>query len=348
MDIIKRRVEEVGTTTYSTLVSGIGELLKEARCKVAQSVNHVLVDTYWNVGRHIVEYEQKGNERAEYGSQLIDRLAHDLTNTYGKGFSKSNLLYMRKFYLSFQKGETVSHLLSWSHYFEILKADEPLEISFYAKQCENERWSVRELKRQMKSMLFHRVALSKDKEGVMRLANEGIEIAKPEDIIRDPYVLEFVGLPDRLLYTETDLEDALIGNLSTFMLEMGKGFAYMGRQHRISIAGRHYHVDLVFYNVVLKCYVLIDLKRAAVQHEDVGQMNFYLNYFQREMMNEGDNPPIGIVLGAYADRLTMEYATGSISNQLFVSRYQLYLPQREDLERELSRLLEKGEKKSHV
>lgn len=325
---------------YQELVSDIGGLLANARQHIASSVNTILVETYWQIGRYIVEYEQKGAERAEYGSNLLNHLSNDLTLKYGKGFGKSNLLYMRKLYITFPKSGTLSHLLSWSHYYEILKSDDALEISFYTKECEKQNWSVRELKRQMKSMLFHRMALSKDKEGVLALASQGIEVQKAEDIIKDPYVLEFVGLPDRDIYKEDDLENALIENLSKFMLELGKGFAYIGRQYRFSIAGRHYRVDLVFYNVILKCYCLIDLKRGEVQHEDIGQMNFYLNYFKKEVCTEGDNEPIGIILGANADKLTMEYAMNNISNQLFVSRYQLYLPDRDLLEAQLKRLLE--------
>ena len=328
-------------STYQHLVGEIADLLAAARTKVAHEVNTILVDTYWQIGKYIVEYEQNGNEKAEYGSNLLNRLSEDLTRTYGKGFGRSNIFYMRKLYLSYQNSGTLSHKLSWSHYYEILKADDPLEISFYTKECEKEQWSVRELKRQMKSMLFHRLALSKDKEGILKLANEGIELQTPEDIIRDPYVLEFVGLPDRLLYNESELEDGLMNNLSQFLLELGKGFAFIGKQYRFSIAGRQYYVDLVFYNVILKCYCLIDLKRGIVQHEDVGQMNFYLNYFRKEVCTEGDNEPIGIVLGANADSLTMEYATEGISNQLFISRYMLYLPDRKTLERELYKVLDK-------
>ena len=326
---------------YNGLLNQIGNLLSVARTNVAKSVNTILLDTYWQIGKHIVEFEQNGKEKAEYGSNLINRLSADLTSRFGKGFGKSNLLYIRKFYLAFQKSGTVSHQLSWSHYYEILKLDDSLEISFYVKQCEKDCWSVRELKRQMKSMLFHRIALSKDKSGILELSNKGVDVQNPEDIIKDPYVLEFVGLPDRLLYKEGDLENELCNHLSQFMLELGKGFAYIGRQYRFSIAGRHYFVDLVFYNVILKCYCLIDLKRGEIQHEDIGQMNFYLNYFRNEVCTEGDNEPIGIVLGANADKLTMEYAMEGISNQLFVSRYQLYLPDRESLERELRMLMEK-------
>ena len=327
---------------YGQLVSDIGTLLSDARKQLAVAVNNVLVETYWHIGKHIVEYEQNGNERAEYGSGLLNRLSHDLTERYGRGFSKSNILYMRKFYMVFPKSETVSHLLSWSHYFEILKLDDPLEISFYVRECENAHWSVRELKRQRDSMLFHRLALSKDKAGVLELANKGIELQKAEDILHDPYVLEFAGLPDMIQYKEGDLEESLMQNMSRFLLELGKGFAFFGRQYRISLGGRHMYVDLVFYNVILKCFVLIDLKRGEVKHEDVGQMNLYLNYFRHEVSGEDDNEPIGIVLGTAGDRLTMQYAMEGISNQLFVSRYQLYLPSREQLEGELSRLLQQG------
>lgn len=324
---------------YRLLIDEIGGILLRARDKISREINTTMVDTYWSIGRYIVEYEQRGRERAEYGTNLLNRLSKDLTRLYGKGFGKSNLTYIRKLYISFPKSGTLSHLLSWSHYYEVLKLDDELERSFYIKECEKQHWSVRELKRQMDSMLFHRIALSKDKEGVLRLAEQGTEIQSPEDIILDPFVLEFTGLSDVNRYSESDLEKALVRNLGQFLLELGRGFAFIGQQYRFSIAGRHYYVDLVFYHVVLKTYVLIDLKRNEVQHEDIGQMNFYLNYFRNEVCNEGDNEPIGIVLGATADKMTMEFAMGSISNQLFVSRYQLYLPDRETLERELWRIV---------
>lgn len=324
---------------YQLLIDGIGSVLLSARNKISNEVNSTMVDAYWNIGKYIVEYEQQGKERAEYGTNLLNRLSKDLTRLYGKGFGKSNLIYIRKLYIYFPKGGTLSHLLSWSHYYEVLKLDDEIERSFYIKECEKQHWSVRDLKRQMDSMLFHRIALSKDKEGVLRLAEQGTEIQKSEDIIRDPFVLEFVGLPDVNRYSESDLEKALVQNLGEFLLELGRGFAFIGQQYRFSIAGRHYYVDLVFYHVILKTYVLIDLKRNEVQHEDIGQMNFYLNYFRNEVCNEDDNEPIGIVLGATADKMTMEFAMGSISNQLFVSRYQLYLPNRETLEKELLRVM---------
>jgi predicted nuclease of restriction endonuclease-like (RecB) superfamily len=305
--------------------------------QAGQAINTVLLHTYWHIGHHIVEFEQQGHSKAEYGAELLDKLSRDLTQELGKGFSRSNLVYIRKLYLTFPKSETLSHQLSWSHYFEILKADNELEISFYTKQCEKERWSVRELKRQMKSMLFHRIALSKDKEGVIRLSQQGTEVQHPQDILKDPYMFEFLGMEHR--YLEGELEEKLIQNLELFLLELGKGFAFIGRQYRISIANRHFFVDLVFYHRILKCFVLIDLKRGEIEHGDIGQMNLYLNYFTKEENVEGDNLPIGIVLGAYKDHILVEYATENITNQLFVSKYQLYLPDKELLAKQLERLM---------
>jgi predicted nuclease of restriction endonuclease-like (RecB) superfamily len=325
---------------YNGLIRQIGALLEAGREKAGRAINTVLVQTYRQIGKHIVEFEQGGKAKAEYGSELLDRLSKDLTLEFGKGFSRSNLVYMRKFYLAFPNSETMSHQLSWSHYFEILKADNDLEISFYAKQCEKENWSVRELKRQMKSLLFHRLALSKDKAGILQIAEQGAETKKPADIIKDPYVFEFLGIPQQYQYKESELEEKLIRNLEQFLLELGKGFAFIGRQYKISLANRHFFVDLVFYHRILKCFVLIDLKRGEIEHNDIGQMNLYLNYFAKEENVEGDNPPIGIVLGAYKDHILVEYATENISNQLFVSKYQLYLPDKAVLSAELEKLLE--------
>ena len=328
------------TSSYEHLVDEIGILLSDARRQIAASANSLLLKTYWQIGQYIVEYEQRGNTKATYGTELINRLSADLRLRYGKGFSRSNLFTIRQFYIRFPKIQTLSGLLSWSHYIELLKIDNPLEMSFYAKQCEEEHWSVRELKRQRDSMLFHRLSTGKNKNEILQLACHGQEIAKAEDIIRDPYVLEFAGLPDTPTPKEDDIEEALISNLQTFLLELGRGFAFVGRQYRISIAGRHLYVDLVFYHRILKCFVLIDLKRGEIQHEDIGQMNLYLNYFKSEENTEGDNEPIGIVLGSSKNRLLMEYALQGITNKLFAARYQLYLPKREELEQELHRVLE--------
>ena len=325
---------------YQELIESIGHALLEGRSRALYAVNMALVRTNWQIGRYIVEYEQKGNERAEYGAELLNNLSHDLTIAYGKGFSRSNIVYMRKFYLYFPQSETLSPVLSWSHYFEILKAEDQLEINFYANQCARENWSVRELKRQMKSLLFHRLALSKNKEEVLQLSQQGQQIQSPKDIIKDPFVLEFVGIPEKQTYLEGDLERRLIANLQDFLLELGKGFAFIGRQYRINIGSRHFYVDLVFYHRILKCFVLIDLKKGEIEHNDIGQMNLYLNYFKNEENTEGDNEPIGIVLGAYKHQVLIEYAMQGISNQLFVSRYQLYLPDKQQLQDELRRIIE--------
>lgn len=333
---------EVLPKDYQQLITGIGLLLASGREKAAMQVNSILVQTYWQIGYYIVEYEQGGSEKAEYGSQLFDRLSKDLTGAYGKGFGRSNLFYMRKLYLSYQKSGTLSHKLTWSHYYEILKSDSDLEISFYTKQCEKEKWSVRELKRQMKSMLFHRLALSTDKEGVLRLANSGHEIQQPEDLLKDPFVLEFLNIPEQQLFLEGELEEKLISNLQQFLLELGKGFAFIGRQYRMTIGGRHFKVDLLFYHRILKCFVLIDLKRGEIDHNDVGQMNLYLNYFKKEEATDGDNEPVGILLGAYKDHILVEYATGGITNKVLLAKYQLYLPDKAQLENALNRLLDQS------
>ncbi len=331
---------ELQPVQYENLISQIGELLHEGRQKALQSVNTILVRTYWKICCHIVEFEQKGNIRAEYGIQLMDTLSRDLTLSYGKGFSRSNLIYMRKFFISFPNSETLSHVLTWSHYFEILKSESDLEINFYTKQCEKERWSVRELKRQMKSMLFHRLALSKDKEGVLKLALEGHLVETPEDLIKDPFVLEFLNIPQQYQYLENELEDKIINNLQHFIMEMGKGFAFIARQYRMSIGGRHFYLDLLFYHRILKCFVLIDLKRGEIDHQDVGQMNLYLNYFKKEEATEGDNDPVGIILGAFKNQILVEYATDSITNKVLLSKYQLYLPDKNLLQQQLSALIE--------
>ena len=324
---------------YDALVSTIGQVWEDGRRIAARSVSRTLIATYWQIGQYIVDYEQGGQVKAEYGTELLRRLSDDLTAHFGKGFSHSNIIYIRKLYLAYPKSQTLSDKLTWSHYVELLKLEDPLERSFYERECEQENWGVRELKRQMKSMLFQRLALSTDKETVMRMAQEGQIIERPEDILREPYIFEFTGLPQLPVYREGDLEEALVNNLSQFLLELGKGFAYVGRQQRMTIGGRTYQVDLVFYHRILKCFVLIDLKRGEIQHEDVGQMNFYLNYYREEMNTPGDTEPIGIILGSYRDKLVMQYALQNITNQVFVSRYQLYLPDREQLEAEFHRFM---------
>lgn len=325
---------------YDALKAEIGALLEQGRAQALKSFNTILVQTYWHIGRHIIEFEQGGQETAAYGTNLLARLSKDLTLEFGKGFGRSNLFYMRKLYLAFQNSGTLSHKLSWGHYYEILKAENKLEIGFYIKQCEQENWSVRELKRQMKSMLFHRLALSQDKKGVMKLSQKGAQVSKPSDIIKDPYIFEFLGIPEPYQFLESDLEERLILNLEKFLLELGKGFAFVGRQYRVPVGNRQFRVDLVFYHRILKCFILFDLKRGEIDHEDIGQMNFYLNYFAKEENMPDDNPPIGVVLGAYKDEVLVEYALESITSQLFVSKYQLYLPDKAQLAAVLEHVLD--------
>jgi predicted nuclease of restriction endonuclease-like (RecB) superfamily len=290
-----------------------------------------------------VEFEQKGNERAEYGSKLLTQLSRDLKTAYGKGFSRRNVLDMRRFYVSYPKWQMVSAKLGWSHYTELLAISDDLARSFYEQQCIRDRWSVRELKRQKDSALFERVALSKDRAEILALAQKGQIIESAQDVVKDPYVFEFLDLPDRNFH-ESELENRLIVQLEKFLLELGKGFAFIGQQYRITLNNTHFYVDLVFYHRILKCFVLIDLKTRAVRHEDIGQMNMYLNYFSAEENMEDDNEPIGIVLARDKDEILVEYATGGISNQLFVSRYQLYLPDVEALKQELRRLLDERDR----
>lgn len=324
--------------SYSNLVENIGYVIADGQQMASVAVNVAMLETYWRIGQYIVEFEQKGSDRAVYGDKLLTTLSKDLKLRFGKKFSLSNLYNMRKLYVRFPIFQTLSGKLSWSHYLELLKLEDEQEISFYIQQSIIENWSVRELKRQIDSMLFHRLALSTDKSGVLELAKSGMIPTHPADIIKDPMVLEFVGLPEPII-KESELEDALIENLEQFLLELGKGFAFIGRQYRITLGGRHFKVDLVFYHRILKCFVLIDLKRGEIGYEDIGQMNLYLNYFKNEENTEGDNEPIGILLGASKDEITMQYALEGITTQLFVSRYQLYLPSREELQNRLQQLL---------
>ena len=331
----------VNLNEYGKLIDSIGKLLEDARKGVAKTVNTILVETYWKIGKRSVGYEQKGNQKAEYGTELLARLSRDLSLKYGKGFSKSNVYLMRQFFLKYPKFQTLSGKLSWSHYVELLNVSDDLARSFYEKQCIKENWSVRELKRQINSMLFERLALSRDKRGVLKLARKGQIIEKEEDIIKDPYVLEFLNIPMDYRYTERQLEQRLIDNLQMFLLELGKGFAFFTRQFKITLNNTHFYVDLVFYHTILKCYVLIDLKVGKITHQDVGQMNMYLNYFKTEINAPNDNPPVGIVLGAEKDNILIEYALGGISNKLFVAKYKLYLPDKNELRDRLMYLLQK-------
>ena len=293
----------------------------------------------------LLNLNKKGKTKAEYGKKLLQQLSKDLSLVHGKGFSLSNVKRMRQFYTAFPIGATLSHQLSWSHYVELLKISDGLERSFYLKQSLVENWTIRELKRQKKSSLFLRLAASKDKEGVLELAKKGQIIEKPTDLFRDPYVFEFLKIPEPLNLSETDLESQLIEHLQHFLLELGKGFAFIGRQYRITLGNRHHYVDLVFYHRILKCFVLIDLKKEEAGYQDVGQMNMYLGYFENEENTEGDNPPIGMVLAKEKDDLLIQYAMHNISSQLFVNKYQLYLPNEDELKNMIETRLKVVDKK---
>lgn len=315
------------------LADNIACLVNETKSRLSQTVNVTLVATYWNIGKYIVEFEQQGNAKAKYGTSLLSSLAKLLRMKLGKGYSHPNLNNMRKFYLYYPIFQTVSEKLSWSHICELITIDDELERSFYEKECIASRWNVRSLRRQMDSALYLRLAASKDKEGILQLSQKGIVVQEPEDIIKDTYTLEFLGLPEKERYSERDLEQRLIDNLQTFLLELGKGFAFIGRQYPLTINNHHYHIDLVFYHRILKCFVLIDLKKNAVKHKDIGQMNMYMGYFAKEENSFDDNPPIGIILSRTKDELMVEYATYGMDSQLFVSKYELYLPNKEELKR---------------
>jgi len=324
---------------YQRLVDSIGNTIESARKRALQAVNSELLKANWEIGKYIVEYEQHGNEKAEYGSSLLTNLSKDLKLRFGKGFSKSNIYLMRQFYLKYQIFQSVTGKLTWTHYADLLSVSDDIARGFYEKQAANDNWSVRELKRQISSSLFERLALSQDKSGVLKLSEKGLVVSEPKDIIKDPYVLEFLQIPEEFRMNESKLEQKIIDNLQTFLLELGKGFSFVGRQYRITLDNDHYYVDLVFYHRILKCFVLIDLKTKHVKHQDIGQMNMYLNYFRSEENTEGDNPPIGIVLGADKNDILVEYAIGGISNNIFVSKYQIYLPDRKILEQKVKEIM---------
>jgi predicted nuclease of restriction endonuclease-like (RecB) superfamily len=329
MNIQKKEAENF--MPYQALLERISRRYVQGQAQAVRSVNESIIVTNWEIGQYIVEYEQEGKRKAEYGKKLLENLSRDLRLLHGRGFSLSNLKRMRQFYIIFPIGAKLSHQLSWSHYVELIKISDELERSFYYQQNILENWSVPELKRQKDSGLFLRLALSKDKEKVLILAKRGNIIETPEDVVKDVYVFDFLKIPEPYHISETELETRLIDNLQTFLLEMGKGFTFVGRQYRMMINNTPFRVDLVFYHRFLRCFVLIDLKIRDVKHDDIGQMNMYMGYFAKEENIEGENPPIGIILSKDKDDLLVEYATYGMSSQLFISKYQLYLPNKEEL-----------------
>jgi predicted nuclease of restriction endonuclease-like (RecB) superfamily len=315
----------------------IHEILTAARNRAWQAVNSVMVEAYWEVGRVIVEQEQAGRERADYGKRIVDGLSERLRADFGKGFDRSNLFHMRAFYMAYPKVDAVRRQLSWTHYRSLLRVDNPDARAFYEAEAVNARWGTRELDRQINSLLFERLALSRDKAGVRALARKGHEITQPSDLAKDPLVLEFTGLRQDERFRESDLEQALIDQLQKFLLELGKGFAFMGRQQRITLDGQHFFIDLVFYNRLTRSFVLVDLKVGKLTHQDLGQIQMYVNYYQRELTAPDENPPIGIVLCTDKSEAVVRYALPEGNTQIFASRYKLHLPTEEELAAELQR-----------
>ena len=324
---------------YNKLLKSIGATLEIARGNAQRSVNAQLVKANWEIGKHIVEFEQRGQERAEYGSELLARLSRDLKSNYGKGFSRRNVLDMRRFYLAYPIWQPVAAKLSWTHHTILFSVTNATARKFYLKQALIENWSKRELERQIEASLFERLALSRDKKGVMRLSKKGHVSKNASEVVKDPYVLDFLNIPQNHRITEKQLEQKLIDNLQMFLLELGKGFAFVGRQYKISLRSKHFYIDLVFYHRILRCFVLVELKTKPVTHQDIGQMNLYLNYFKTEENVKGDAEPIGIILSAGKDEVLVEYATGGISNKIFVSKYQLHLPDKKLLKKRVTSLL---------
>lgn len=326
---------------YQKLIEKIGNIYQSAKSKIFSAVNTEMLHSYWQIGKDIIEFEQGGKFKADYGKQLILNLSKDLVLHQGKGFSRSNLQYMRLLYIHFPICQTLSGKLTWSHYIELVAIDDDLARQFYEKQAIVDNWTIRELRRQKKTGLYHRIAIGKNREKILELSKLGQIVKSEEDFIKNPHVFEFMNFPENYEYTENDIEKAIISNLQQFLLELGKGFAFIGRQHRITLNNRHYFVDLVFYHVKLKCYVLIDLKIGEVAHEHIGQMKLYLGYFEKEVNDDDDNEPIGLILSEEKDDIMVEYAMLKDASKLIVSKYQLYLPDLEQLKNKVKEIIEK-------
>lgn len=332
------------------LVEEIKTLILEARNKISKDVNKTLINTYWNIGKTIVEKEQSGSIKAEYGKAILMNVSKKLTKEIGKGFSKSNLFNMRKFFLTYSKIPDTSGILGWSHYCELISIKEESKRQFYEKETINSKWSVRELQRQIDTSLFERLLLSDgkaNKEKVLKLAKDGQIINTPEDMIKEPYVFEFLGIPEQKPLLEKDLEYKLIKHIEKFLLELGKGFMFVGSQQRVTIGNIHYYVDMVFYNKILKAYVLIDLKMGTLKPENFGQMNMYLNYYETEVNEDGDNKPIGIILCADKDNVVAEYSIGGMNNNLFASNYTYYIPNQEELIAQIEQVIKEDKEKEN-
>lgn len=323
----------------ASFLQDIRQILQQARHQAYSAVNAAMVEAYWRIGQRIVEEEQQGSQRAEYGKGLIKELSHQLSGEFGKGFSVANLENFRKFYLTFPAGEksyALRRKLTWTHYRLIMRVENATVREYYLQETAAQNWSTRQLERNINSLYYERLLLSPDKASALQHA-AAFDKARPEEFIKDPYVFEFLNLPEPYQASEKEIEGALITNLQTFLLELGKGFSFVGRQYRISTETSHFYIDLVFYNFILKCFVLFDLKAGKLVHQDIGQMDMYVRMFDDLKRGEGDNPTIGIILCTEKDQTVVRYSILNDSDQLFASKYRLYLPTEEELIAEVER-----------
>lgn len=321
------------------LYNDVRSIIETARANAYRAVNFSMVQAYWSIGRSVVEEEQAGKNRAEYGKQLLANLSHRLTTEYGKGFDYRNLAYMRQFYQTFPNMNALRSELSWTHYRILMRVEKEPAREFYLQECVEGNWSTRQLERQINSLYFERILMS-SKQGrplVKKEADDKKEVMQAEQIIKDPYVLEFLNMNPNISFYEKEIEQALIDKLQGFLLELGKGFSFVSRQYRISADAKHFYVDLVFYNYILKCFLLIDLKTGELTHQDIGQMDFYVRYFEDQIRQETDNPTIGLILCAEKDKTIAKYSLLSESKQIFASKYKLYLPTVKELQQEIDR-----------
>jgi predicted nuclease of restriction endonuclease-like (RecB) superfamily len=322
----------------NTLYNTINQIIEEARNTVYRTANFTMVQAYWNIGKTIVEEEQKGKGRAEYGQELIKQLSQKLTQKHGKGFNTTNLWYIRQFYTVFQNFHALRGELSWTHYRLLLKVENDQARQFYMQEAIECNWSTRSLERQIGNLYYQRMLMSKNAPEVKEEADQKTYQQTPQDIIKDPYVLEFLELKDNTKFRESELEQAIIDKLQDFILELGKGFAFVKRQYRLTTeTGKHFRADLVFYNYILKFFLVIDLKVEPLTHEDIGQMDMYVRYFEDKMRQENDNPTIGLILCTEKDKTIVKYSLLNDSKQIFASKYMTYLPTEQELKKEIER-----------
>lgn len=335
-------------TEHSNLLANLRSLITQARTKALRAVDAIQVQTCWEIGRHIVEFEQQGQARAEYGKRLIEMLAFELTQEFGKGFDARNLRNMRLFYQQFPIWNAVRTELSWTHYRTLLKVESQVAREWYIAQTVQENWSTRALERQISTLYYERLLASSDKASVTAEATQlTAPLDKtPREFVRDPVLLEFLGMPETGRLLESELEQGLMNKLQSFLLELGSGFAFVARQQRISTDSKDFYIDMVFYNYMLKCFVLFDLKTGELTHQDIGQMDMYVRMYDDLKRNEGDNPTVGIILCSQKDNSVVRYSVLHDSEQLFASRYKLVLPSEEQLRQELER--ERAELLNHL